>query len=231
MSDRSVRLVAAAMVVIVGVWAGARVYLGMTGHHRAGVATPVGEASLPTPSDMVDMPSAGLFPAKIPEHLPAFTLPDLTGKPTPVDRWAGRSLVINFWATWCAPCREEIPMLEDLAGAWEGRGVTVVGIAVDHPEAVSKFVGQLKIPYPVLVGEEDALDLARNLGVATPVFPFTVFTDRRGEVVALYVGALRKPQADLILGVVGTVNDKGLPLDQARRSIAQGLKELAAQPG
>jgi thiol-disulfide isomerase/thioredoxin len=231
MSDRAVRLAAAALVVVVGVWAGARVYLGVAGRHPAGVATPVGEASLPTQSDLADMPSPGLLPAKIPDRLPAFTLSDLDGKHTSASRWDGRSLVINFWATWCTPCRHEIPMLKELAGAWAARGVTVVGIAVDHPDAVSKFVRELAIPYPVLVGEEDALDLARGLGVETPVFPFTVFTDRRGEVVALFVGELHEREANLILGVVQTVNDNQLPLEHARRTITDGLKNLRSQPG
>jgi thiol-disulfide isomerase/thioredoxin len=231
MSDRTVRLAAAALVVIVGVWAGARVYLGVAGRHPASFATPVGEASLPTQSDLADTPAVGLLPAKIPDRLPAFTLSDLDGRPTSASRWDGRSLVINFWATWCAPCRREIPMLRELAGAWADRGVTVVGIAVDHPDAVSKFVRELRIPYPVLVGEEDALDLARDLGVETPVFPFTVFTDRRGEVVALYVGELHGREANLILGVVQTVNENQLPLERARRTITDGLRGLRSQPG
>jgi peroxiredoxin len=231
MSDRTVRLAAAALVVIVGIWAGARVYIGVAGRHPAAFATPVGEASLPTQSDLADTLSPGLLPAKIPDRLPAFTLNDLDGRPASASRWDGRSLVINFWATWCAPCRHEIPMLRDLAGAWADRGVTVVGIAVDHADAVSKFVKELRIPYPVLVGEEDALDLARGLGVETPVFPFTVFTDRRGEVVALYVGELHEPEANLILGVVETVNENQLPLERARRTITDGLKSLRSEAG
>jgi hypothetical protein len=81
------------------------------------------------------------------------------------------------------------------------------------------------------VGEQEALDLAQKLGVSTPVFPFTVFTDRKGEVVALYIGELHRPQASLILGVVQNVDRDQLPIEQARRTIADGLKDLAARAG
>jgi thiol-disulfide isomerase/thioredoxin len=233
MKDRALRLAGAALVIIVGVWAGFRVYLDLEAQRRGTVATPVGKASLPTRSDeqpdLLDQP--GLLPIKVPDRLPAFALSGLDGKAVSSQRWDGRSLVLNFWATWCAPCRHEIPMLESLAGAWINRGVTVVGVAVDHRDAVSKFADELKVTYPILVGEEDALDLARNLGVETPVFPFTVFTDRRGEVVALYVGELREAQASLILGVIETVNRDQLPLEQARRMISDGLKGLKSRAG
>jgi thiol-disulfide isomerase/thioredoxin len=233
MKDRALRLAGAALVIIVGVWAGFRVYLDLEAQRRGTVATPVGKASLPTRSDeqpdLLDQP--GLLPIKVPDRLPAFALSGLDGQVVSSRQWDGRSLVLNFWATWCAPCRHEIPMLESLAGAWINRGVTVVGVAVDHRDAVSKFADELKVTYPILVGEEDALDLARNLGVETPVFPFTVFTDRRGEVVALYVGELREAQASLILGVIETVNRDQLPLEQARRMISDGLKGLKSRAG
>jgi thiol-disulfide isomerase/thioredoxin len=194
------------------------------------VATPVGRASPPTSSDALDEPLAGLADTvKIPDRLPPFALKDVDGRLTPIKRWDGRSLVINFWATWCAPCRREIPMLIELSAAWAERDVTVLGIAVDHPDAVAGFARQFKIPYPLLVGEQDALDVAGQLGVITPVFPFTVFTDRRGEVVALYIGELHRPQAELNLGVVRNVDEEQMPLAEARRTITQGLRSLPPQ--
>jgi peroxiredoxin len=104
--------------------------------------------------------------------------------------------------------------------------VEVVGIAVDHPDKVQGFAQQFKIPYPLLVGEQDALDLAAKLGLSTPVFPFTVFTDRRGQVVALFVGELHRAQADLILSVLENVNQDKVQLPEARRLIADGLEKL-----
>ena len=105
----------------------------------------------------------------------------------------------------------------------------VVGIAVDHREQVAGFAKELKIGYPLLIGEQDALNVASSLGVDSPVFPFTVFTDRRGEVVALYVGELHKAQANLILSVVQNLNQDRLALQEARRSITEGLQSLMSR--
>jgi thiol-disulfide isomerase/thioredoxin len=224
MTERALRSAAAALVVIVGIWAGIRVYSTWTaaGAGRRGIATPVGEVSPPLSSDLADQPHAGLAGADI--KVPAL----LDGAPTPIAHWQGKSLIINFWATWCAPCRREIPMLGHLATQWADRGVVVVGIAVDHRKAVASYAQELKIPYPLLVGEQDALDAASALGVASPVFPFTVFTDAAGEIVALYVGELHPAQADLILSQVQGVDRHELSLPEARRSIAAGLTHLIA---
>jgi thiol-disulfide isomerase/thioredoxin len=160
--------------------------------------------------------------------LPDFTLGNLQGQSTPLSTWAGRPLVLNFWATWCAPCRREIPLLKTLATEWASQDdVAVVGIAVDHREQVAKFADQFKIDYPLLVGEQDALDLAAKLGFDSPAFPFTVFIDRRGEVVALFVGELHRPQADLIMSTVKNLDRGSVQLVQARRQIAAGLDALA----
>jgi thiol-disulfide isomerase/thioredoxin len=225
MADRSLRLIGTAVIALVAVWAGVRFHSSRDTHVRS-MAVPVGEASPPTASDLVDEPGLPT-PAKIPDRLPEFALESLDGGRTSVKSWAGHSLVINFWATWCAPCRREIPLLEGLSSQWAARGVAFIGIAVDHLDAVKAYAAELKIPYPLLIGEQDALDVAGRLGVETPVFPFTVFTDREGEVVALYVGELHKPQADLILSTVQDLNDGRVALQQARRAIADGLHALS----
>jgi thiol-disulfide isomerase/thioredoxin len=165
-------------------------------------------------------------PPKIPDRLPVFSLADRAGKSTSITSWKDKSLIINFWATWCAPCRKEIPLLESLADEWSGRGVEVVGIAVDHRAQVVEFADRLKIAYPVLIGEQDALYAAAAFGFESPVFPFTVFTDRRGEVVALFIGELHKPQADLILSVVESLNQNRVQLIEARHTITSGLAAL-----
>jgi thiol-disulfide isomerase/thioredoxin len=231
MTDRTLRAAAAALVIVVGIWAGIRVYSSWSvpGARHPGVPTPVGEVSPPISSDLVDQPHAGLAGSdvKIPTRLPEFTLADLGGVPTPIARWQGKSLLINFWATWCAPCRREIPMLGALAAEWADRGIVVVGVAVDHPQAVANYAQELKIPYPLLVGEQDALDAALALGVVSPVFPFSVFTDDAGEIVALYIGELHPAEANLILSRVQSIDRHELALPEARRSIAAGLARLA----
>jgi thiol-disulfide isomerase/thioredoxin len=227
MNDRLFGVAGAVLVAFVGIWAGVRIHASRMSSQAATAMPAHGEtASPPVPSDLVrESPPQ---PTKIPDLLPAFSLSDLQGKSTPIATWNGKSLIINFWATWCAPCRREIPLLEGLSGRWSGRGVQVVGIAVDHREEVANYARQLKIEYPILIGEQDALDVASSLGFDSPVFPFTVFTDRRGELVALYVGELHEPQAALILSVVQDLNQDHIALQQARSTIAAGLQKLGA---
>lgn len=165
---------------------------------------------------------------KIPEQLPDFTLANRDGKPTSITAWRGKSLVLNFWATWCAPCRREIPVLQALDAEWHLHDVAVIGIAVDRRDEALAFAAQFHITYSLLIGEQDALDAATAMGVASPALPFTVFTDRRGQIVAVFVGELHKAQADLILGAVKNLNDDRIALQAARRAIADGLDELKA---
>ena len=227
------QMAALAAALVLGIWAGAHMHYSHMAKTTVGKAqtvtrVPVGEASEPSANDLGPALDAGVIEAaKVPARIPDFTLSDRAGKATSIATWAGKSLILNFWATWCAPCRREIPLLKSLSNQWSGRGMQVVGVAVDYRDKVNTYADELKITYPLLVGEQEALDVAARLGVDSPVFPFTVFTDRRGEVVALYVGELHKPQADLILGVVQSLNDDRLPLQEARRNIADGLHALA----
>ena len=241
MNSSGARIFGAAIVVLLGVWIGVKMHLTRGGSHA--VAVPAGMASPPNSRDLApsaadgtlaaggaaaDAPSdpeAALAPTHpVPLHLPDFSLQDLTGKATPISAWAGKSLVINFWATWCAPCRREIPLLKSVSADWAARDLKVIGIAVDYRDKVQEFAAQFKMDYPVLVGEQDALNVAAKFGMDAPAFPFTVFTDRRGEVVALFVGELHRPQVDFILSEVQNLNQDRLELPEARRAIAEGLK-------
>jgi len=227
--------VTGALLALLGIWAGAWVYSSRHAVERpGGIPVPAGEASQPNPSDLVNAPegSEALPTPKIPDRLPQFSLEDGTGKKTPIASFGDKSLIINFWATWCAPCRREIPLLETLHAEWAGRDVSVVGIAVDYRDKVLEFAHKFNIGYPLLIGEQDALDAAAAFGVESPVFPFTVFTDRRGEVVALFIGELHRPQAELILAQVQNLNKGLVQLPAARQAIAKGLSALKAdRPG
>jgi thiol-disulfide isomerase/thioredoxin len=225
MNTPGVRLLGAALVVLFGIWAGLKAYSVRSARPAQGIAVPAGMASVPNPSDNSASEEAMPHPV-VPARLPDFSLKDLTGRSIPVSAWSGKSLVINFWATWCAPCRREIPLLKTIAAEWAGRDLKVVGIAVDYRDKVKEFAGQFKIDYPVLIGDQDALDLAAKFGMASPAFPFTVFTDRRGEVVALFVGELHRPQVDFILSEVQALNQDHIQLPEARRAIAEGLQAL-----
>ena len=113
--------------------------------------------------------------AVIPERRPDITLADRDGKPRALAEWDGKALVINFWATWCAPCRREIPMLNALA---REQGVEIIGIAVDFREDVLKYLQKMPIDYTVLIGEQEGMDAARAFGIETIGLPFTAFTER-----------------------------------------------------
>jgi peroxiredoxin len=219
------RAIGAVLLVLVGIWAGTRFYKSTGVPGNRAVRVPAGEASPANPSDLAQA-TDGQPSANVPDRLPQFSLEDRSGKATAISSFEGKSLIINFWATWCAPCRREIPLLETLNAEWTGRGVDVVGIAVDHRDEVLKFAERFKIAYPLLIGEQDALDAATAFGMAAPVFPFTVFTDRRGEVVTLFVGELHRPQAELILAQVEGLNQNRVELPAARRAIADGLQAL-----
>jgi thiol-disulfide isomerase/thioredoxin len=225
MNNAGLRYLGAALLVLLGIWAGLKFH----SVHRTpdpGVRVPAGTASAPNPTEISALEASAPHPV-IPARLPDFALQDLSGKSTSVKSWSGKSLIINFWATWCTPCRREIPLLKALATDWADRDLTIVGIAVDRPEKVREFAARFKIDYPVLIGEQDALDVAAKFGMDSPALPFTVFTDRRGEVVALFVGELHRPQADFILSEVQNLNQERVALPQARRVIAEGLEALA----
>ena len=119
-------------------------------------------------------------------------LVDLAGKRRHLTEWQGRVLVCNFWATWCTPCREEIPLLITARDRYGGGGVEIIGIAIDSATKVVEFKRSFRISYPILVAEATGLDLMRQLGNRSGGLPFTVFFDRRGEPVHRKLGPSSK---------------------------------------
>jgi len=130
---------------------------------------------------------------------------------------------VNFWATWCAPCRREIPLLNRLAREFEPRGFQLIGVAVDFPDAVTAYLKQTPIDYQILIGEQEGLDAARAFGIESLAFPFTVFTDAQGRIVTLHLGELHEHQARAILGAVAAIDAGQLDLPGARRQIETAL--------
>ena len=124
---------------------------------------------------------------------------DLAGSTRSLAEWRGKILVLNFWATWCAPCREEIPMLMAARDKYAGFGVEVVGVAIDTVAKVSDYVSQMKIQYPVLLADAGGLELMRKLGNQASGLPYTVLLDRAGAPTARKLGALRQEELDSML--------------------------------
>lgn len=164
--------------------------------------------------------------AQLVETVPHFELADRAGEMRTLADWQGKALIVNFWATWCAPCRREIPLLVKLQQDHGPEGYQVIGIAVDFRDKVLAYADEMKIDYPILIGEQDALDAAAAFGVEVIGFPFTIFTDRQGRIVAAHMGELTEPEARLILGAVGRVDAGALTPTEARAEIEAGLPAL-----
>lgn len=165
--------------------------------------------------------------AVIPERRPDISLPDRDGNVRALSEWDGKALIVNFWATWCAPCRREIPMLNDLAREYRQHSVEVIGIAVDFREDVLQYLQKMPIDYTVLIGEQDGMDAARAFGVDAIGLPFTVFTDSSGRIVTLHVGELHRPQAEAILTVVRQIESGALDMATARSQIRKMMADYA----
>lgn len=111
-----------------------------------------------------------------------------------LEQWRGRVLVVNFWATWCAPCREEIPLFVQMQKRYEARGLQFVGIAIDRPEPVSAFQREFEMNYPVLLGGVETMELMRSTGNRAGVLPYTVVIDRSGRIAGHKIGGLKEGQ-------------------------------------
>jgi thiol-disulfide isomerase/thioredoxin len=129
----------------------------------------------------------------------AIKMSGLDGKAQSFEQWRGKVLVVNFWATWCGPCREEIPEFIKFQANLGAKGVQFVGIAVDTPERVSIYAKEMSINYPLLVGGVETMDRARELGDRAGVLPFSLIIDRTGRVVATVVGILKPERLEKAL--------------------------------
>jgi thiol-disulfide isomerase/thioredoxin len=118
----------------------------------------------------------------------AQTLPDLSGQPQALSKWQGKPLLINFWASWCGPCVEEMPEL--VALHHEMPDLSVIGIGVDSADKIVEFAGKLKIDYPLYVGGTNAIATMRELGNAVGGLPFTLLVGADGTIQKTYIGAL-----------------------------------------
>src|SRR5512134_1640345 len=129
----------------------------------------------------------------------AARLNDLDGKPRRLIEWRGRALLCNFWATWCAPCREEVPLLVAAKQQLPSYGPEIIGICIDHAANISEFAATYKINYPLLVGGTTVLGVLRELGNTSGGLPFTVALDRNGAVVGRKLGALTAAELRQVL--------------------------------
>lgn len=151
-------------VAVLAILAGAAMYVGTRG---------------PAPAAAADISPTALYAA-------AFA--DEQGAPRSLAQFRDKLLVVNFWATWCAPCREEMPAFTRVQARWAGKDVQFVGLAQDDPAKVARFGRELAINYPLWTGEDGVAELGRRLGNRLGVLPYTVILDREGRVLERRVG-------------------------------------------
>lgn len=142
-------------------------------------------------------------PATPVEALWHLDFPDVHGRPQALSQWRGQVVVLNFWASWCAPCREEMPDFVALRTQYRAHGVEFVGIAVDQPAPVAQFLQRLPVNYPILIGEGAAHRLARQLGNPSGALPYTIVLDRSGKVVLSHLGRLPRDTLEAALRRIG----------------------------
>lgn len=123
--------------------------------------------------------------------LAGLSLPDPSGKEQALAQWRGKVLVVNFWATWCAPCREEMPEFIKAQSEYGAKGLQFVGIAVDQADKIDQFAKEIGLNYPTLVGGFGAMELSKTLGNDLMALPFTVVLDRKGAIAHTQLGVLK----------------------------------------
>ena len=133
------------------------------------------------------------------QYRPSFQLPDLSGKMRQIDEWNGRVIVVNFWATWCPPCLEEMPDFIELQDEYGVRGLQFVGIALDDEFKVQEFVREMGVDYPVLLGGNDAIKVSDSYGNRLGALPYTIVIDRLGMIVKTYRGEVSRSSVEKVI--------------------------------
>ena len=153
-------------------------------------AVPPVSLAAPEPDDLLGRPR------------PGFSLRDLEGRIVSADDFDGQVLLLNFWATWCAPCVEEMPMLSSLHRDYADRGMQVLGVAVDDETKARDFAVELGVDYPILVGQGEGMVLGRRYGNSSGMLPYSVLVDRSGIVRWTYLGALEREELERRVGAL-----------------------------
>lgn len=194
----------------------------------------------PAPTTAAATPAAGAAaePPKevIPDALPQFELADRDGRKRTLGEWKGRPLMVNYWATWCPPCRKEIPLLNEVRAAHRAMKLEIVGIAIDFREDVLKYAVEHPISYPLLIDDNENMVAMKAMGMTNSPFPFTVFADSRQRILTVKIGELHREDVEMILDRLARVDAGTLALPEAQQQVSEGLKELAtkraaAKPG
>jgi thiol-disulfide isomerase/thioredoxin len=151
---------------------------------------------------------------------PSFKLPDIDGVERDFSEWAGKTRLLNFWATWCAPCRREIPLLKSFQEEQSANSFQIIGIAVDFPEEVAAYAEEAQFNYPVLVGQEDAMAIAETSGVEFIGMPFTMIVAADGELLNAHIGEILRADLDHIVAIITRLEEGELDKEGARKALS-----------
>jgi thiol-disulfide isomerase/thioredoxin len=136
--------------------------------------------------------------------------------------------MVNFWATWCAPCRREIPLLNKIRMQRKAQNGEIVGVAVDFRDDVLEFVKKTPLSYPLLIGEEDGLAAAEAFGMGMG-FPFSVFVDSQNRILTIKVGELHEDEANFAFDRLRDIDNGVLTRAAAQEAVADAFREMAAE--
>ena len=167
-----------ALIVVVALVAGAGGYLA----NRSG--------QLSTTIQARDIPLEAV------NALLALSLPDTEGQPQALEQWRGKIIVANFWATWCPPCRKEIPDFAAASQTLSGEPVQFIGLSIDSLDKVRAFKDEFTVPYPLLIAGPEVLALAAGFGNDARALPFTLIIDRDGKVRHIKLGTLKREELE-----------------------------------
>ena len=160
--------------------------------------------------------TAAVEPAVSEATLVAFELDGLDGNKRQFSEWDGKHRIVNFWATWCAPCRREIPLLKAFQEQHGADDFQVIGIAVEFPEPVIAYAEETQFNYPILVGEQDAMAVAESSGISFIGLPFTMIVAKDGTLVGAHMGEVHQQHLDDIVRVMNQLDTAEIDIEDAR---------------
>ena len=163
-------------------------------------------------------PEATVTQKKITERnfLGEFELIDLNNVMTNSSKWNGQYKLINFWATWCAPCRREIPLLNNTQKEYQDMSLQIIGIAVDVLDDVIAYSEETSFEYPVLVGEEEAIAIAENANIEFIGLPFTMLVDDQNEIIKTHLGEIKEHHIDMLTEVIRDMQEGKISVEEAK---------------